>query len=74
MEKGVWTGPCVPIAESYVTMRYVLYVMKNLYKLSPLFPSYMAYGVWRIFVVIRPSEPDALERVSISVHSCSRVC
>ncbi len=45
MEKGVWIGPCVPIAESYVTMRYVLYVMKNLYKLNPLFPSYMAYGV-----------------------------
>jgi hypothetical protein len=57
------------IAGSYVTMRYVLYVMKNLYKLSLLFS--FLYGVWRIFVVIRPSEPEALERVSISVHSCS---
>jgi len=55
MEKGVWIGPCVPIAEFYVAMKYVLYVMKNLYKLKSIVP--FLYSVWRIFVVIRPSEP-----------------
>jgi len=29
--------------------------------------------VYCVCVEIRPSEPEALERVSISVHSCSRV-
>jgi hypothetical protein len=33
----------------------------------------MAYGVLRICVEIRPSEPEALERVSVFVYSCSRV-
>jgi hypothetical protein len=51
MEKGVWIGPCVPIAEFYVTMRYVLYVMKNLYKLKSIVP--FLYGIWRIAYVWR---------------------
>ena len=46
MEKGVWIGPCVPIAEFYVTMKYVLYVMKNLYKLKSIVP--FLYGIWCI--------------------------
>ena len=46
MEKGVWIGPCVPIAEFYVAMRYVLYVMKNLYKLKSIVP--FLYGIWCI--------------------------
>jgi hypothetical protein len=46
MEKDVWIGPCVPIAEFYVAMRYVLYVMKNLYKLKSIVP--FLYGIWCI--------------------------
>jgi len=72
MEKDVWIGPCVPIAEFYVAMRYVLYVMKNLYKLKSIVP-FLWHMVYCVCVEIRPSEPEALERVSISVHSCSRV-
>jgi hypothetical protein len=52
MEKGVWIGPCVPIAEFYVAMRYVLYVMKNLYKLKvhcslPIWHMVYCVYVWR---------------------------
>ena len=46
MEKDVWIGPCVPIAEFYVAMRYVLYVMKNLYKLKSIV--HFLYGIWCI--------------------------
>ncbi len=57
MEKDVWIGPCVPIAEFYVAMRYVLYVMKNLYKLKSIVP--FLYGIWCIAYICgdTPFEP-----------------